>query len=230
MGTIQELPILERPREKALRYGIDSLSDVELLALVIGMGYHGQNAYELATKLLSDFNGLVGLSNANITQLAKIKGIKNTKAILISSIFEIHKRLNIKVIENISSEVVNEEYLYKKYSPKLVNEKQEALYLVLVNRRKNIFKECLLYKGTEEDVVFSYKEIWRELFVNNAFGFYLIHNHPNNLANPSKRDVIFTSEIVKEARKINIPLLDHLIIGTDGYYSLLKNEKNTISY
>ena len=228
MGTIQELPALERPREKALRYGVEGLSDAELLTIIVGSGYHGENASEVANKLLSTYHGLEGLSMATINDVCKNKGIKSTKAILLAAIFEIHKRLNIRKYEN-DKEIINSDYLYKKYYTSLENTHQEVLILVLVNKRRNIVRESLLYKGTESDVIFSYKEIWRELFVYNAYGFYLIHNHPNNQANPSKKDIIFTSEIIKESKKIRIPMIDHLIIGDDGYYSFDKNKKITIS-
>ena len=228
MGTIRDLPTLERPRDKALRYGIESLSDGELLTIVIGSGYHGENASDLANKLISTYNGLEGLSFAPIHDVAKQKGIKSNKALLLAAIFEIHKRLNIKRVEK-EGEMANSDYLYKKYSPQLADASQEVLILVLVNKRRNIIRESLLYKGTESDVVFSYKEMWRELFIHNAYGFYLIHNHPNNQANPSKKDVIFTGEIIRESQKIRIPMLDHLIIGDDGYYSFDKNKKISVS-
>ena len=228
MGTMHDLPTLERPREKALRYGIESLSDGELLTIIIGSGYHGENASDLANKLLSTYNGLDGLSYAPIYDMIKLKCIKSDKAIKIASIFEIHKRLIVKKVEK-EGEIANSDYLYKKYSPQLVDASQEVLILVLVNKRRNIIRELLLYKGTESDVVFSYKEMWRELFIHNAYGFYLIHNHPNNQANPSKKDVIFTGEIIRESQKIRIPLLDHLIIGDDGYYSFDKNKKISVS-
>ena len=188
MGTIHDLPTLERPREKALRYGIEALSDNELLALIIRSGYHGENASDLANKLISTYNGLEGLSAAPMHDVAKQKGIKSNKALLLAAIFEIHKRLNVKRVEK-EGEMANSDYLYKKYSPQLVDASQEVLILVLVNKRRNIIRESLLYKGTESDVVFSYKEMWRELFIHNAYGFYLIHNHPNNQANPSKKDM-----------------------------------------
>lgn len=229
MGTIRDLPTLDRPREKALRYGIDELSDAELIALIIGSGYHGENVNEVANKLLSTYNGLKGLSLASIPDMSKLKGIKTNKALLLAAIFEIHKRLNVKSIENEESQFIDSDYLYQKYSSRLENANQEVLILVLVNKRRNIIREATLYKGTENDVIFSYKEMWRELFIHNAYGFYLIHNHPNNLANPSKKDILFTGEIIRESRRIRIPLIDHLIIGDDGYYSFEKNKKIMIS-
>lgn len=221
MGRIQDLPILERPREKATRYGIETLSDQELLSVVIGSGYHGGNAHEIAGKLLSSSNGLLGLSNRSYSSLLAEKGIKETRALLISAIFEIHKRINAKELEAFPQ--VSTEYLYNKYHRELLGVDQEVLIIVLLDYRKRIIYETTLYKGTENNVIFSYKDIWRELYRRNAKSFYLIHNHPSHSHAPSVQDVVFTQEMFRESRRIGIPLVDHIIIGQDGFYSFQKN-------
>ena len=221
MGTIQELPTLDRPREKALRYGLETLSDVELLSVILASGYQGENVNELASRLISTFHGLEGLSRVPLESLKEIKGIKEAKALTISSIFEIHKRLLIKEIEA-TDEEIDADYLYKKYWPSLKNQFQEVLILVIVNRRNRPIYECTLYKGTEDNVIFSYKDIWRELYIHQAHAFYLVHNHPSQEAEPSFKDRIFTDEIFKESERIKIPILDHIIVGQNGYYSFKK--------
>ena len=100
---------------------------------------------------------------------------------------------------------------------------------MIVNRTNHILFEKILYKGTENNVVYSYKDIWRELLVHQAHAFYLVHNHPNNKAEPSMKDIIFTEEISKEAMNIKVPLRDHIIIGDDGYYSFKNTKKYQIS-
>ena len=228
MGKIKELPALERPREKALRYGIDALSDVELLTVIIGKGYQGQSAAEISAQMLEQYQGLRGLSNSSLHELTSIKGIKGVKAISIAATFEICRRLNIKEMEE-NDEVVDGQYLYNKYHPKLSGEKQEVLIIVILNRKNKITYECTLYKGTENDLIFSYKDMWRELLLHNGKSFYLIHNHPFQEARPSRQDLIFNGEINRECKRIHVKMLDHLIIGDDGYYSLEKNEKFYIS-
>ena len=109
------------------------------------------------------------------------------------------------------------------------DEKQEIIILVILNRRKRIIFETTLYKGTESDVIFSYKEIWRYLLIYQGHSFYLIHTHPNKEAKPSRKDKVFTIELFSAGEKINIPMVDHLIIGDDGYYSFQKSQKNNIS-
>lgn len=229
MGTISDLPTLDRPREKATRYGLNSLSDVELLAVLIGKGYQGNNALEVSSTLINHFNGLVNLSHASIEELKTIKGIKDAKAIIIRAIFELHNRIEIKKVET-EKNIANTEYLYKKYKASLVNSHQEVLVLVMLNKNMNIIHEKTLYVGTENNVSFSYVDIWRELLNHHARYFYLIHNHPNGESYPSTQDILYTEELMRESKRMKIPLIDHLIIGKNGYHSFqkLKKEKSML--
>ena len=228
MATIQELPKLDRPREKGIRYGVNTLSDSELIAIIIGKGYHGENAREVANNMLETSNGLIGLSKLSYGDFIKLKGIKEAKALLFSTIFELYNRLLIKELEEIEDEV-DSDYLYRKYRSIFSKENQENLALVTVDRKNHITFEKIIYKGTENNVIFSYKEIWRELILHKAYMFYLIHNHPSNEAKPSLKDRVFTEELFKESNRIKIPLKDHIIIGDDGYYSFDKNKKISVS-
>lgn len=224
MGTILELPALDRPREKASRYGLSSLSDTELLSLLISKGYQGNNALELASDLINHFNGLMNLSHTSIPELKKIKGIKDAKAINLLAIFEIHNRLLIKEVEA-NQNVATSEYLYEKYRTNLISSHQENLVLIILNKTHKIIHEKTLYIGTENNVIFSYKDIWRELLNHHGSCFYLIHNHPSGEAKPSDRDIVFTEELFLASNRLKIPMIDHLIIGKDGYYSFQKLKK-----
>ena len=113
MANIKELPEYDRPREKALRYGVNSLSDSELLSLLLNKGYRGSNILEISTSLLSKYGGLVGLLNIPISELKKNKGIKNVGSLKIALIGEFYKRVSEKksYIPNIK---IDSEYLYNK--------------------------------------------------------------------------------------------------------------------
>ena len=224
MGNIKSLPVLERPREKALRYGLESLSDVELLTLLISSGYKDVSALEIAATLLVENNGLLSLSKVPLSELKKNKGIKNAKALNLAAIFELHYRLSKKEEESDESEV-NADYLYSKYKDKLLSNNQENLVLVMLNSRMKIIHEKTMYVGTESKIIFSYKDIWRELLNQNARYFYLIHNHPTGIKEPSKNDIFFTSELFRESKRLNIPMVDHIIIGKDGYHSFTQVKK-----
>lgn len=224
MGQIKELPILERPREKAIRYGLNSLSDVELLTLLISKGYKGVNALEIATNLFITFNGLKNLAHAPIKELEKVKGIKEAKALNLAAIFELSKRLEIKNNED-TSQTINSLYLYNKYKSMLRGSNQETLIIIILSTKSQILHEKVLYIGTESNMIYSYKDIWRELLNYHAKYFYLIHNHPGGKSTPSREDIAFTSEINLEANRLKVKLLDHIIIGNDGYYSFAEEKK-----
>ena len=224
MGNIKTLPELDRPREKALRYGLSVLSDVELLTILISHGYKGRSALEIASTLLSDHGGLYNLSKIPLSQLKKSKGIKDAKALNLAAIFELHNRLSIKNLEE-SERVTSSQYLYEKYKDKLLSTHQENLVLIILDRYRKIKHEKTLYVGTENNIIFSYKDIWREMLNFNGKYFYLVHNHPNGKSKPSKEDIIFTSEIFLQSKKLSFPMIDHIIIGEDGYYSFTENKK-----
>jgi DNA repair protein RadC len=218
MGSIKEMPMLDRPREKAMRYGVENLSDSELLAALISTGYQGYSSLDLANNLITKYNGLHHLSKLSIQEISTNKGIKETKAINLVVAFELHKRLLLKEIE-LEEEEVTPDYLYNKYREKLINSHQENLILIILGYNRKLLHEKTLYIGTEKNVLYSYKDIWRELFIHNGKSFYLIHNHPNNKIEPSKEDRIITSELFFESKRMKIPMIDHLIIGENGYYS-----------
>ena len=225
MGSIKNLPVLDRPREKALRYGLSSLSDAELLAIFIGSGYKDNSVTELATGLLSKYGGIRGLSECSISELKTNKGIKNVRSINLAAIFEINRRIITKKYEEDES-IIDGEYLYNKYKHQIIDINQECIFLVMLNAKKKIIYESVLSIGSEDSVLFSFANIYRELVAHNAKYYYLIHNHTNGSFMPSENDLIITKFLRNESKNKKIPLLDHLIISRDGYYSFQKNEKN----
>jgi len=219
MSKIQDLPILERPREKALRYGISSLSDVELLAIILATGYQGENVTQVANNLLNSTCGLYGLSYTSLSDLMKCKGIKENKALILSSVFEIHNRL-IKRESERDETIINSEYLYNKYKNELNHYSQEVLILIIVDKKNSPIYETILYKGNDSNIMFSPKDIWRELLTHKGKGYYLIHNHPSGDHNPSKEDITLTADLLRESKKLKVNLLDHIVVGENGYTSI----------
>ena len=226
MGKISDLPALERPRERALRYGIKELSDAELLALLINNGYKGASALDISHDLLNKYHGLLGLYE---TTVFAQKGISDTRRLSLQAAFELHRRISRKE-SDVSNEKIDAEYLYNRYKSELISSDQEQLILVIVNRHNHIVYECTLYKGTRDNIIFSYADIWKELVMHKAHAFYLIHNHPSLPCQASKEDELITKELIREAKRQETPLLDHIIIGRDGYYSFKKEKIIDFSY
>lgn len=227
MGNLKELPKIDRPREKALRYGINTLSDTELLALLLNTGYKDKNIIELSSSLLTKYGGIVGLLTVPIMELKKNKGIKDVGALKISLIGEFYRRIFERKNDS-ENVVINDEYLYNKYKLSLESSNQEQLILIILNRKKRIIFETTLYKGLSNSIHYDFNDIYKQLAKFEGKYFYLIHNHPSGDSSPSEEDINATIEIMAESKRMRFYLLDHLIIGDGEYYSFKKMKKISI--
>ena len=223
MSKIDDLPTLDKPREKAARFGIETLSDEELLALIINVGTVGHSSLDIARDVLNDCHTLTALYNKPYQYFHSFKGLKRVNALKLAATIEIAKRMNEKtrLVYEEKAEV-NSDSLYQRYALSLVGQAQENFVLVILNKNKQIIFEKILYKGDEENMSVSPREIINLLVLHNGYYFYLIHNHPNNTTYPSEFDTEFTEKIIQKARNVNVELLDHLIITLSGYYSFLE--------
>lgn len=213
---IKELPISERPREKAKRYGLNYLSNSELIAIILGSGNKNMNVLELSTALISQIGGIRGLANCSYHSLKKIKGIKEARALRLASISELYKRMKIE--EEIS--FLNLDDILEKYLLYIRDENQEKIILLPSSNYGHPLLEKVLYIGVESAIFISTRDIFREVFMSNARAFYLIHTHPNNISLPSKEDVDAYLEILKSSEKVGLTFIDMYIIGTDGNTSM----------
>mgnify|MGYP004449921751 CR=1 FL=1 len=228
MSKITELPILERPREKGFRYGVEKLSNIELLAILIGSGGKDNSALDIAYDLLISKNGLFSLVNTPYQELTKCKGINSVKAIKLAACFELGKRY--EMLRNEITEIeVNSEYIFHHVLPVFYSEAREKFMLVILNRKKQIVHEEILFLGAESNVPFSFKQVLSVLLIHKAHFFYIIHNHPGGLLEPSDNDLEITRKLIFEARKMGMKMLDHLIIYENSYCSMMEDvfEKKT---
>ncbi|MBO6261955.1 MAG: RadC family protein [Bacilli bacterium] len=223
MAKIQDLGFLERPREKAERFGIDKLTDSELLALIINVGTIGHSSLDIAREMMREAKSLNTLIGKPYEYYLSFKGINKVNALKLTAVFEILKRINEKqqlIYEE--NNAVTSESLFRRYSLSLTGLAQENFILVILSKNKQIIFETTLYKGDDVCAVVSSREIIRLLSIHNGYYFYLIHNHPNGSLEPSKSDIDFTNSITEKAEKIGVKLLDHIIITDKDYYSFLQ--------
>ncbi|MDY0345252.1 MAG: DNA repair protein RadC [Bacilli bacterium] len=219
---IKDLPLEERPREKALRYGIQSLSNIEVLAIVIGSGVKNSSALDIASKLISAANGLHFLENCSLEKLQSVSGMKKISSLRLAAVFELFKRVEATRLER-SSEVVNAEVIFNKYKLDFIAENQEHFVLLLLSRRGMIVGERKLYRGTAEYFPLSVSEILAEVLSNKCFSFIVLHNHPSGEIKPSDDDLISTKILESEAARMKIKFVDHIIIGEKSYFSFADN-------
>ena len=219
---IKDLPISDRPREKAKRFGFDSLSNIELLAIILGSGVKSMNVMQLATNLLSDVGGIDGLMDSTYFSLKKMYGIKEAKALMLASIIELTKR--IKLDNPIRYEKRYIEDLLVSYQETISSSYQEKLILVIVNSGLCVIKEKLLYIGTGDKLLISQRDIFREVFSINARYFYLVHTHPSNIGEPSELDILTTEKLAYKAKKAGLKLLNHYIITPERIVPIIDKE------
>lgn len=214
---IVDSPLEERPREKALKYGFDSLSTIELLALILRTGNKQESVLEMSQRLLNEIGGLAKLEHSHYQQLISIKGIKKAKAVSILAVLELAKRL---VMSDDSITMIKEPqdayyYIYNKVR----FEKQEKVILLCLNTHLEVIKEKVLFIGSDDMSVISGKEIFKETIMCGSSRVILIHNHPSGHPDPSLEDVEVTRRLEKMAKDLEIEWIDHIIIGKNCFYS-----------
>lgn len=218
---IKDLPEGSRPREKALSSGLNSLSNQELLALLIVSGTPKRSALEVAASLLGSYHGLRQIASLPPPSLASFEGIGTKKALTLSACFELGKRM---ASEELSSYPQPEPKLIaKSYMARMGDERRERLLLLMYSKNRVLIGEKCLYEGSGDALPFKAQEVIREVLIHGAGSYIIIHNHPSGSPLPSEADVAATLALEKQSREFHIRLIDHLIIGLDDYYSFLES-------
>lgn len=223
---IKEMFQDERPYEKCKKYGASSLSNAELLAVLLRTGTQGSSALDLAQRLLGNGCGDQGLLNIHsftLEKLEEIKGIGFVKGVQILCISELAKRLareNAKdgLIMNLPSTIA--EY----YMEDMRHHQQEHMKLLMLNTKSKLLGESDISKGTVNASLISPREIFVEALEKKAVSIILLHNHPSGDPTPSRHDILFTERVKKAGELIGVELLDHIIIGNNCYISFAEEK------
>lgn len=215
---IKELPKEERPRERLLKYGSESLSDAELLSIILKTGTKDKNVKDLALEILNN-TPLYDFKDIKKEQLIKIKGIKEIKALEILAVIELGKRIFICNSECLRERYLNALDIYKNNKYLFVNKKQEYFYCLYLNNKQELIERKLLFMGTINKSVVHPREIFKEAYLLSATSIVCMHNHPSGHATPSFEDIELTKSLKEIGRLQGIPIVDHIIFGESEYYS-----------
>ncbi len=221
---IKDLPVLERPYEKLEYYGVESLSNEELIAILLRSGTKSLSAKELASFLLSSVPSLKDLRNMSYEELLKKKGIGRSKAATLLASFELSKRVEKESLEIKNQKLTSSQMVFEYYRLKLQDKKQEYFYVVYLDTAKNIIRDKLLFKGTTNYSVVHPREVFKEAYLLSASALLCVHNHPSGNVFPSREDIAVTKKLEEVGEILGIKVLDHLIIGKNSYYSFLENQ------
>lgn len=216
--SIKNWALEDRPREKYISKGINSLTDAELFAILLGSGYKEKSALDLSKEmLLSVSNNLDAFARLTINDLIKFKGVGEVKAITLQVAFEIARRR--KVAENSIEFIKTSEDVFKIFGPKLRDLSVEQFHIILLNRKNGILSMQKISEGGTTGTVVDAKVIFKKALDHLATAMVLVHNHPSGNKMPSSADLEITKKIKSFGELIEITILDHIIIANDNYFS-----------
>lgn len=223
---IKEIPQEERPRERLKQLGVEHLSNKELLAIILKTGTKNRSVTDLAIEILKKYN-LPELKEISLNSLTKIKGIGEVKAIELLAAIELGKRINIQ--EKIKlKKLASPEDIWKSIKHLFTDKKQEYFYTFYFNTKKELINKKLLFIGTLNESVVHPREIFKEAYRLSASCIVCAHNHPSDDILPSKADIYFTEQIIKIGKIQGIPVIDHIIVGENNYYSFYENSNKNM--
>jgi DNA repair protein RadC len=209
----------DRPREKMMMKGRNSLSDAELLAILIGSGTREESALDLAKRVLSSVNdNLAELARLSLADLMQHKGVGEARAIAITAALELGKRRN-------SSEVIQREKItcsrdaYTVFNSIMGDQPYEEFWILILNKANRVIRKSCISEGGISGTVVDPKKIFKMALDNHASSIILGHNHPSGNIQPSEADHKITRKISEAGKMLDIGVLDHIILGHSNYYS-----------
>ncbi len=219
-SRITDWPENERPREKLLEKGPDSLSSAELIAILLGTGTGKTTAVDLGKSLIKKFGSIEKMSQASLNELTEIQGIGPAKAITVMAAFQLSR--------NMHREVAEKEFVYFKqpsdvakiFIPMFGHEKKEMFAIALMDTAGKYMWTEKITIGTLNASLVHAREIFKPAIKHSAASIILVHNHPSGQLTPSAEDLKITKQIVEAGRLLDISVHDHLIVTQDSYVSL----------
>ncbi len=216
--TIPDLPETERPRERLLRHGAESLSDVELLALIIGGGSSSATALDLAWRLLTRYKSFRGLQERDVGELTRVHGIGPAKAARIKAALEIAKRYAAQRVDP-GTAVKGSKHVFEYMREKLAGLRKECFIALLLDTKNQLIREVEVAVGSLSENIVHPREVFKNAISESAARVIFVHNHPSGNPDPSPQDRRLTARLAEVGDLVGIQVLDHVIVGRDTYYS-----------
>ena len=216
MKDIKSIPKFDRPREKLHKRGMKSLSDLELLAVILGSGTKGKDVFKVSKEMLKilrqDFN------NISFEKLKSIEGVGDAKASQILAAIEFARRFLTKDEFKINSaeDVVS-------IAEELKTKKQEYFLTLTLDGSNTLIQKRIVFIGTLNESLVHPREVFADAITDRAASIIFVHNHPSGTVNPSKEDIAITDRLVRVGKLVGINVLDHIIISRKGYFSFSEN-------
>lgn len=215
---IRDWPESERPREKLLRSGAESLSDAELLAILLRSGTRQVTAVDLAKHLVKEYRSLSHLASREVNELTRIYGLGKTKAVTLAAAFELGRRTLSRHEDKL--QIRSPEDVVRRFAPRLKDLQFEVFYALLLDSANHLLCDVEVSRGILNSSLSHPREVFRRAIIEPAASIILLHNHPSGNPEPSSEDLQMTKQIVEAGKIIGIPVHDHIIIAGNTYTSL----------
>lgn len=212
------MPINERPRERFLKYSSDVIQTHELIAIIMRTGSKNESVLDLSKRVFYQYDDLRELSNASITDLMKINGIGESKAISLKAAFELGRRAHMMNFQK-KVRLISPEKIYQYLKDQLELKTQEHLIGLYLNTKGELIKKKTLFIGSLNSSVIHPREIFKYAVIHSAASIVIVHNHPSGDPTPSQNDIDVTKIVHRNSLMMDILLMDHIIIGRDRYFS-----------
>ena len=227
LGSIKNWPVDERPREKMVKFGPETLTNAELIAIIIGTGINNgkfkQSAVELAKAIILRFENLKSLISTSFDELVSVSGVGTSKAAQIIAVFELGKRAMSAQSGNNTRFKCSEE-VANYYIPLMKDLKKEQFKVILLDIKNRIIKDILISQGSLTASIVHPREVLKPAIQASAASVIFIHNHPSGDPEPSTDDIEITNRLCRSCSIMGINLLDHIIIAENGYYSFKQKD------
>lgn len=217
--SIKEWREDERPRERLLAHGGHTLSEPELLAVLLGSGTRGRSAVDVARELIEHAGDITRLSARNGNELSTIKGMGDAKAARLAAAFELVRRVQAQPFDP-KQQIQSPQDVARHFIPRLRGAQKETFRIVLLDSANRIFRDVLISEGSLNASIVHPREVFRPAIAESAAAMILLHNHPSGNPEPSREDVAITKQLCEAGKLIDIGILDHLIIAGETFTSL----------
>lgn len=220
---IKDVPQEERPRERLVKYGAKNLSTSDLIAIILKTGTRDYSSKYLATEVLKLVKDVSDLKKLSLSKLISINGIGAVKAIEFLAALELGRRVyESKPLEN-DLRCNSAHKIFNHFRSEFSGVNQEYFYCLYLNSQKKLIDKKLLFKGTLNRSLIHPREVFKEAYLSSAAYIICIHNHPSGNVIPSNDDINITNTLVEIGYIQKIPVIDHIIIGENNYYSFYEN-------
>lgn len=215
---IKDLPTYEKPRERLLEYGVENLSNVDLISIILRSGVKDISVKDVAINILNQIDSINDLSNLGIRELSNIKGVGEVKALTLLASIELGKRVAIKEIKP-NMKLSNKEMVHEVFKKYFINECQEKFLAIFLDHKKCLISHKIIFIGTNNKSIAHPREVFMEAIKCGASGVIVMHNHPSGNVLPSVDDTKTTERLIQSGYMLGIPLIDHIITNGKEYYS-----------